>query len=367
MHPPESNPSVAGMASSNEDGAPLGRGSFSPYAHTGQPAAVAHLLGGTMRSVRVLGVIGIGLALAPLAVQSDFQLTFLTLALYSTLLGAAWNILGGFGGQYSFGHAVFFGLGAYVAAILQVHAGVPAWIGLVAGVAAGGAAGAALGAISFRYGLRGSYFALVTLAMAEVFRIVANSVPFTGAGVGMMIELRVGIADLQFESRRGYYYFALVLALLALAVGSWVRHSRFGAALAAVRDNEDAARALGIDATRVKVVATALSGTLMAAGGVFYLQYFHYIDPTLVFGPAVSVEALLGPIVGGLGTVLGPLIGAFALALVSQIATHLLGEAPALSMALYGLILIVMVTFLPRGIGGLGKLVRQRARRGRDA
>ena len=256
---------------------------------------------------------------------------------------------------------MFFGLGAYTGAILQVHAGLPAWTGLLAGSAIGGAAGAALGAISFRYGLRGSYFALVTLAMAEVFRIIANSVPFTGAGVGMMIELRSGPADLQFESRQGYYYFALALALVALAVSSWVRHSRFGAALAAVRDNEDAARALGIDATRIKVAATALSGSLMAAGGVFYLQYFHYIDPMLVFGPAVSVEALLGPIVGGLGTVLGPLIGAFALALVSQVATQALGQAPALSMALYGVILIVMVTFLPRGLG------RLRLRRGRHA
>jgi branched-chain amino acid transport system permease protein len=314
------------------------------------PAPVRRLLGQGRRTAFTLALTGLVLAAAPLVLQADFQLTFLTLALYTTLLGAAWNLLGGFGGQYSFGHAVFFGTGAYASAILQVHAGVPAWVGLPAGIALGALTGAALGAVSFRYGLRGSYFALVTLAMAEVFRIVANSVPFTGAGVGMMIPLADGLASLQFGSRRGYYWLALAFAMAGLALTAWVRHSRFGAALVAVRDNEEAARALGINATRVKIIATTLSAALMAAAGVFYLQLFHYIDPALVYGPGVSVDALLAPIVGGMGTVFGPLIGAFALAAINELSTRVLGEAPALSMALYGLILILMVTFLPRGL-----------------
>lgn len=311
------------------------------------------------KSLLVITIVAALLGVLPVFIKSDFQLTFLTLALYSALLGQAWNVLGGFGGQYSFGHAVFFGVGAYAAAIAQTRFGINPWVGLAIAVALGALIGAAIGALTFRYGLRGSYFALVTLAFAEVFRILANTVPFTGAGVGMMIPLRTDVANFQFASKLGFYYTILAFALIALLVAWWLQHSRYGAWLVAVRDNEDAARALGVDTYRVKVGAIALSGALMSAGGVFYLQYFQYIDPSIAFGPAVSVEALLVAIVGGIGSLFGPLIGAFVLALINQLTTAVIGKAPALSLALYGLLLIVMVTFLPRGLSaGFARLAR---------
>jgi branched-chain amino acid transport system permease protein len=212
--------------------------------------------------------------------------------------------------------------------------------------------GAFVGVLSFRYQLRGSYFALVTLAFAEVFRILANTFEFTGAGVGLMLPLAEATAGLQFATRAGYLYFVLGLVLVGFAVHLWLSHSRYGAWLAAVRDNEQSAAALGVDVFRVKLRAIVISAALMAAGGVFYLQYLHYIDPGIAYGPAVSVEALLAPIVGGLGTVFGPLLGAVALHALSESMRNLLGDAPGVSLALYGVVLIFMVRYLPRGLVG---------------
>ncbi len=277
------------------------------------------------------------------------------MVLYATLLGQAWNILAGFGGQFSFGHAVFFGTGAYASAVLQARFGWNAWAALPAALVLGAAAGAFLGALSFRYGLRGSYFALVTLAFAEVFRVLANNLPFTGMGVGLMIKLEPGAQNFQFADRTGFLYVILAFVVAGLLISEWLKRSRYGAWLQAVRDNEAAASALGVNVFRVKLAAIMLSGALMAAGGVFYVQYFQYIDPVIGYGPAVSVEALLGPIVGGLGTVWGPLAGALALHLLGEATRGLLANAPGVNLIAYGVVLILMVSFLPRGLAGLKK------------
>jgi len=214
------------------------------------------------------------------------------------------------------------------------------------------AVGAFVGALSFRYGLKGSYFALVTLAFAEVFRILALSVSFTGAGVGLMLPLNESLSNMQFTSRAGYVWLVLSLVTLALLVTAWLRHSRFGAYLQAVRDNEDAALAVGVNPFRIKLVAIVLSGALMGAGGAFYAQVFQYIDPGLAFGPHTSVEALVGAIVGGMGTLWGPVLGALALHVLADVTRNLLGQLPGINMVIYGIVLIVIVMFLPRGISG---------------
>ena len=294
-------------------------------------------------------------SLIPLFVHSGFVLNLVIMILYATLLGQAWNILAGFGGQFSFGHAVFFGTGAYAAAVLQARFGWNAWVALPAALALGAAVGAFVGALSFRYGLRGSYFALVTLAFAEVFRILANNLDFTGAGVGLMVKLQPGAQNFQFATRTGFLYVILALVVAGLLISWWLRRSRYGAWLQAVRDNEDSASALGVNVFRVKLQAIMLSGALMAAGGVFYVQYFQYIDPAIAYGPAVSVEALLGPIVGGLGTVWGPALGALVLHLLGETTRGLVENAPGVSLMVYGAVLVLRVTFLPRGIAGLMK------------
>ena len=309
----------------------------------------------------------IGIAIFALAVfaltlwlTSGVWLNALTMTLYAALLALAWNLLGGFGGQFSFGHALFFGSGAYASTVLQVTHGVNAWAALVAAVLAAGAVGALVGALAFRYGLKGSYFALVTLAFAEVFRILALSVDFTGGGVGLMLPLSESFGTMQFASRKGFVALMLVFVLVALGITAWLRHSRFGAQLQAVRDNEDAARAIGVDPYRTKLLATIASAALMGAAGAFYVQVFHYIDPGIAFGPHVSVEALVGAIVGGMGTLWGPVLGAAVLHALGEATRNLFGTLPGLNLVIYGVVLVGIVLFMPRGLAGLGPALRAR-------
>jgi branched-chain amino acid transport system permease protein len=305
-----------------------------------------------MKDLRNIVLFVLCVALIPFLTDTGVVLNFVMMSLYACLLAQAWNVLGGFGGQFSFGHALFFGVGAYVHVMAQVHGGWNPWLALPVAMLASAAVGAFVGALSFRYGLKGSYFALVTLAFAEVFRILALSVSFTGAGVGLMLPLSESLSNMQFTSRAGYVWLVLSLVTLALLVTAWLRHSRFGAYLQAVRDNEDAALAVGVNPFRIKLVAIVLSGALMGAGGAFYAQVFQYIDPGLAFGPHTSVEALVGAIVGGMGTLWGPVLGALALHVLADVTRNLLGQLPGINMVIYGIVLIVIVMFLPRGISG---------------
>lgn len=306
-----------------------------------------------MKQLWLIVAFTIAVALLPVFVTSGSMLNLIIMTLYTALLGQAWNILGGFGGQFSFGHAVFFGTGAYAMAVLQTGFGLNAWLALPAALALGAAVGVLVGALSFRYGLKGSYFALVTLAFAEVFRILANTFQFTGAGVGIQIPLHDSAAEMQFAGKAGFLYAALALVTASLLVAWWLKRSRYGAWLQAVRDNEDSAAALGVNVFRVKLGAIAISGALMAAGGAFYLQYYRYIDPHIAYGPAISVEALLAAIVGGTGTAFGPLLGAVVLQLLGEGTRGLLEQAPGANLVAYGVLLVLIVMFLPRGIMGL--------------
>jgi len=307
-----------------------------------------------MKDLRNILIFVLMVASIPLWSDSGVLLNFVMTSLYACLLAQAWNVLGGFGGQFSFGHALFFGTGAYVQAIAQLQWGLNPWLALPLAMALAAAVGGFVGAVSFRYGLKGSYFALVTLAFAEVFRIVATSVPFTGAGVGLMLPLRESAAHMQFGSRAGFVWLMLGLVTIALLVTAWLRHSRFGACLQAVRDNEDAARAVGVNPFQVKLVATVLSAALMGAAGAFYLQVYQYIDPGIAYGPHTSVEALVGAIVGGMGTLWGPVLGALSLHILADLTRNLFGQLPGINMVIYGSVLVLIVMFLPRGIAGLG-------------
>jgi len=306
-----------------------------------------------MRSLALIALFAVVAAILPLFITSGFTLNLITMVLYATLLGQAWNILGGFGGQFSFGHAVFFGTGAYAMAVLQMKLGMNAWVALPCAIVLGALVGTVLGALSFRYGLKGSYFALVTLAFAEVFRILSNTFEFTGAGVGLQLPLQESMAQLQFKSEPGYLYTVLVLATISLLIAWWLKHSRYGAWLTAVRDNEDSAAALGVNAFRVKLTAITISGALMASGGAFYVQKFHYIDPHLAYGSAISVEALLAAIIGGMGTIFGPLLGATVLHLLGELTRNYIANAPGVSLIIYGALLVLIIMFMPRGIAGL--------------
>ena len=310
-----------------------------------------------MKGLMPIIVVIAALAAVPLIVQSNATLNFLVVALMIALAGQGWNILGGYAGQYSFGHAAFFGTGAYVTAILQMHYGVNAWFGFGAGILCGAALGGVIGVLTFRSGLRGSYFALVTLAIAEVLRIIASVAPITGAGVGTLIKLDLGARAFQFQSRAAFYWVILALLGLSLVIARLIEQSRFGAWLIAVRENEDAAKALGVDASSVKTAAMVISGSMTAAAGCFYAQYFLFVDSGIAYGTWISIEALLTPIIGGVGTVFGPLLGALAVRLLGEGAKLVTGDVPGLDLILYGGVLVLVIWFTPRGlIGGCGQI-----------
>jgi branched-chain amino acid transport system permease protein len=303
-----------------------------------------------MTGVRPILAVVIALAAVPLITDSNTVLNFLVVTLLIALAGQGWNVLGGYGGQYSFGHAAFFGTGAYVTAILQVRYNANAWVGFAAGIGGGAVVGAFIGALTFRVGLRGSYFALVTLAFAEVLRIIASVAPITGAGVGILVKLDLRASALQFESRAMFYWFILALVAVALMIAHAIERSRFGTWLIAVRENEDAAKALGVNAPRVKLGAMVLSAAITAAAGCFYVQYFLFIDSGIAYGTRLSIEALLTPIIGGAGTVFGPLLGALVVQALGEGAKLIAGDAPGLNLVVYGAVLVLVIAFAPRGL-----------------
>jgi branched-chain amino acid transport system permease protein len=301
---------------------------------------------------------GLGLALVPVFVASNIVLNFLGFAFVLTLAAQGWNILGGYGGQFSFGHSAFFGVGAYAMALAQVRLGINPWVALPAATLLGALTGWIIGYLSFRAGLRGSYFALVTLAFAEVFRIAANASAFTGGAAGVLVPLKVDPVNMQFADKRGFYWLALACVMAALFLTLIISRIRLGAYFVAVRENEEAARALGVDALAAKLKAIAISGAMTATAGALYVQKFLYLDANLAFGPWISVEALLAPIIGGVGTVLGPLIGTMVLLGLGETAKttfgHIAGGAlPGIDLVVYGALLILCVAFAPNGLLGL--------------
>ena len=300
----------------------------------------------------ILGFL-IGAVLVSLFVTSNVVLNFLVFTLILAIAAQGWNLLGGYGGQYSFGHAAFFGMGAYVSAILQQRFGVNAYPAVAFGIAAAAVLGYAIGAMVFRAGLRGSYFALVTLAFAEVLRILANATEITGGAAGLLISLNLGAGNLQFVDRSSFLILGAVLLALAMLITLALEKSRLGAQLVAVRENESAAAALGVDILAVKLRAISLSAALTGAAGALYAQYFLYIDSNIAFGTWISVEALLAPIIGGAGTVFGPLIGALILQGLSEGTKMLIGKIPGIDLIIFGALLILVVRFPLHRIPGL--------------
>ncbi len=289
---------------------------------------------------------------APFFITSKFYIDVLTLIFFTAYIGQSWNILGGYAGQFSFGGVMFFGTGAYTSSILLTTFGIPPIIGIVFAIIAGALLGFIVGFMSFRSGLKGSYFALITLAFAELLRVLANSVEFTGGGVGLFLTYAPGLKDLQFKTPTGFYYFALLLMLISIVIALWLERSRFGAQLVAIRENEEAAEALGINTLKCKIYAIMIMGAMGGAAGTFYAQKYLYLDPPIAYSVHLSVEMLLVTIVGGMGTVFGPLIGAFVLHIVNEIARHFI-DTPGLSLIVYGVILIVIISYLPNGLIGL--------------
>jgi len=313
------------------------------------------------RSVDGRGRVVLAFVLATLLalplVADRYVLSVLTLIFYFAYVGQAWNLMMGYAGQLSLGHALYIGLGGYVAALLWLKFGIGPWLGVFAAVAVASGFGAAIGWLGFRFGIAGVYFALLTIAFAEFTRIGFDHLSFTGGAAGLFLPFEENRMGEWWNLRGGqllFYYLALALASGAVLLVALLARSRLGYRWLAVREDEMAARALGIDAFAVKMAAVVISSAMTAVGGVFYAFYYNNLFPSQVFEISRSIELILAPIVGGLGTVFGPVIGAFVLTPLGEIliaVTARLGvNAPGVKAMFYGVTLIVIICVMPTGV-----------------
>lgn len=288
----------------------------------------------------------------PVLVKDSYFLNLGILVLYYTFLSQAWNILSGYSGQFSFGHAAFFGTGAYASTILLTEYGVSPWIGMFVGAFVSALIGWFIGYLSFRYKLRGAYFALSTLAFAEILRIAVQNSDFFKKTMGVMIPLKPNPWMFQFQSATAYYYTILVFAGFSIWLVYRISRSRLGFNLVAIRENEEAAQSLGVNIYKNKMIAMGLSAGLTALGGSFYAQYILFIDPSTTFGTEVSISILLPAIIGGAGTVWGPLVGSLISIPLGELTSTFFGDFMGVHLMVYGLILVIVILFLPEGVAG---------------
>jgi branched-chain amino acid transport system permease protein len=301
-------------------------------------------------SLHALAGLAVVAAVLAFTVKDKFFLHVLIMMLFYASVSSAWNIVGGFAGQLSLGHAAFFGIGAYTSTLLFIDLGISPWFGMVIGGALATLVSGAIGYPSFR--LRGPFFTLVTIAFAEVVRLLTlYAQGLTRGSIGISVPFRPAVGNFIFRQHSAYACVALAFLVLTVLVGLWIQNSRLGYYLAAIREDEDAAQALGIDAARYKLVAVLISAFLTALGGTFYAQYIFYIEPFQTFSLDFSVLLAMMAIIGGLGTVWGPVAGAFLVTpLQEALQAKLGGELQGLHLVVYGTVLIVVVILLPQGI-----------------
>lgn len=299
------------------------------------------------------------LAILPLIGLSSYVMHILVLVVMWSVIGMAWNILGGYTGQVSFGHAAFFGFGAYTAGILYQHLGISAWWGIPASIVILTVLSLVIGYICLR--LRGAYFALATLALGEICRVAAeNLVKFTQGNMGIMIRERTWV------EKTWYFYVVLLIAAATFLIIKVVMESRFGYYFVAIREDQDAAESLGINTTLYKTISLCLSGVFTGIAGAFYMNYMGYIDPSIVFPLYdISIVTVMVVMVGGAATYWGPIVGAVIMVFLAE-EIRSLPYIGAAHQTIFGIILIFIIMFLPNGIvGDFRKLLRPfRAKKG---
>jgi branched-chain amino acid transport system permease protein len=286
------------------------------------------------------------LALVPLVQRNPYILHMMIMVLIWITLGQSWNLLGGYTGQVSFGHATFYGLGAYGAGLLYFHKEISTWYGMLLGPVVAMIFAVPIGLICFR--LRGAYFALAMLALAEVLRLVAtNWISFTNGSVGILIVPVV--------SKVLYYYMALALAAISFYVIYRVLHSKWGFYFIAIREDQDAAESMGINTTQYKLISLLISAFFTGLAGAFYMNYMAFIDPHVVFSLVdISIMMILVVMLGGAGTLYGPAIGAVIMVLLSEVFRAYFGHA---NLLILGILIILIIVFIPDGVVEIRRFV----------
>jgi branched-chain amino acid transport system permease protein len=318
---------------------------------------IGRLLEGVQRrSLALLALLLAGLLAAPW-LANDYLLTILITILYFAYTGQAWNVMMGFAGQLSLGHAIYVGLGAYTTAALYVHFGIGPWVGLPAAIAIAVACGAIIGFLAFRFGVGGVYFAILTIAFAEFARIGFDHFRWVGGSSGFFLPVANYTSNDLWNLRGNpamFYYVMLALTVAAFVLCHVLLKSRIGYYWLAIREDEAAARSLGINTFRYKMIAVIISAGMTSIAGVFFAFYYNNLFPEQVFHISRSIEIILGPIIGGIGTLFGPIIGAFLLTGLSEVMQELLAafglDVPGAKHVFYGVCLLAVVIVLPDGV-----------------
>ncbi len=306
-----------------------------------------------------LGILLAALLAAPLFVDG-YLLSVLILIFYFAYLGQAWNVMMGFAGQLSLGHALYFGIGAYTSAALYVHFGLSPWLGMIAGGVLAALVGAFIGALGFRFRIGGVYFAILTIAFAEFTRILVDHLLFVGGSGGFFLPV-TGRSSNDLWTLRGapvmFYYVWLTFTIGVLILCRALLSSRLGYFWLAIREDQEAAQALGINTFRYKIFAVMLSAALTAFGGVLYAFYNNNLFPSAIFSITRSIDMLLGAIIGGVGTLMGPIVGAFILTPLGESLTALVeplkgmgAKLDGIKQVFYGLCVVAIVVFQRRGV-----------------
>jgi branched-chain amino acid transport system permease protein len=291
--------------------------------------------------------------LVPVFIKAPYQLHILILIIIWSIIGTSWNLLGGYAGQVSFGHAAFFGLGAYSAGLLNLHYGLSPWWGILLGPVVAALAALPIGLICFR--LRGPYFALAMLALGEIFRLVfLNITSFTNGAKGILIMPAI-------INKTFYYYTGLGMLAITLLATYLIVNSKIGYYLVSIREDQDAATSLGIPTTLYKNLALLPSAFFTGLAGAFYMNYVAFIDPNIVFNLTnVSVMVILVVMLGGVATTWGPTIGAAIYIFLGELFRTTLGSANVL---IFGILVCVIIMFLPNGIAGELDLLKRLTQR----
>src|SRR6201997_4284510 len=300
----------------------------------------------------------------PLVFSTPFEQRLGALVLLYAIMASSWNIVGGYAGQVSVGHVVFFGCGAYAAMGAYAHFGLPPVVGIPGGIVLAVAIAAIVGVPTLR--LSGHYFSMATIAVAELIRLVVTNVDYLGAAVGLSgPTVPRNIFDLSFISALPYYYLFLAVLVLTLLITWWMANSRMGFYLRAIRDSERAARSLGAPASRIKLYAFMLSAGLTSVAGALYALMFGFVDPDSGLGLLISVKILIIAALGGAGLLFGPLVGAVILVPLEEVSNSLLGgKGAGLTFVVYGAIIVLIARFQPGGI--LTLINRELARRAKS-
>lgn len=289
-------------------------------------------------------------AIIPLVLNNDFYLDMIINIFLFALLAGAWNLTAGYGGLLSLGHAAFLGIGAYTSTLLFIKMGVSPWIGMLVGGMLTAIVGVLLGYLTIR--LKGPFFSLATMAFGEILTIVAiNMRGLTRGSEGISVPFKPSFAHFVFQGKVEYFYIGLVLCMIPVFVAKYLERSKIGYYLMAIREDEVAAKSLGVNSIRVKLVVTAVGTFLTAVGGTFYAQYIAFIEPYYIFSVGLSIQIALMAIIGGMGTPYGPILGAVLISVASTYLRSALGSAQAgVHMIVYGLILVVIVILIPHGL-----------------